>query len=67
MLQFMTDGSLGYSYYSSRRDAKQAEREFLETCADEEPRVEWHEIDVPLTKDGVLRALNTYGSHPDNG
>ena len=58
--------SLGYSYHTSRKDVAAARRE-----AEGNPETAQidniEEITVPLTKEGVLRALRLYGCHPDNG
>jgi hypothetical protein len=52
---------VGFQYCSSYEEAKKYMKE--------NPRWEGeiHMIDVPITKSGILDALNFYGRHPDNG
>ena len=52
---------VGFQYYSSYEEA----RKYMK----ENPRweCEIRMIDVPITKSGILEALNFYGGHPDNG
>lgn len=57
------DGHRGYSYFSTKRDALKS----AQGCIKEGYEVETSEIEIRVTKKGVLAALNKYGSHPDNG
>lgn len=56
------DGHRGYEYCPSKGAANKTIRAVAETC-----QCEIEIIDVPLTKAGVLNALNQYGGHPNNG
>lgn len=49
----------GFHYVSSKRDIPKARKEY--------PVCEVTEIEVEISKAGILRALNIYASHPDNG
>ena len=54
----------GYAYATSKADAGKLRHELRRngyTIRGTESR------DVPLTKAGVLAALEAFGSHPDNG
>jgi hypothetical protein len=57
------EGHQGYGYFTSKaaakKDATRAKRNGCETTE----LVLW----VEISKAGILRALNTYGGHPDNG
>jgi len=57
------DSHDGYSFATSRREAEQAVSKLPKqfSAVIEEPE------DVPLTKAGVLRALQRWASHPNNG
>lgn len=52
----------GYSYHSTEREALQCVEK-----AKENGEAEMEVITVRCSKVGVLRALNVYGGHPDNG
>jgi hypothetical protein len=54
----------GYRYASSKREVA---RLTAEAKSSDWPVEGVVEINVELTKSGVLRALNVYGGHPDNG
>lgn len=65
-------GSLGMEWYTRKRKAQQAARRFLaerrakgETPPFASAKIEV--VDVEPTKAGILRALEDYASHPDNG
>ncbi|MBO0715720.1 MAG: hypothetical protein J2P55_00085 [Rhizobiales bacterium] len=62
------DGSAGFAFCASQREAAKAISAFkaldpgaATRHADVEP------FDVIPTKAGILAALNKYGGHPDNG
>jgi hypothetical protein len=54
--------SAGYEYFSNRKEALKA---FAKGYHYDDSDLE--QIDVEISKGGILRALNTYGGHPDNG
>lgn len=60
--------SLGFEYYSNRKDAQTALRK---SQSDEEVRVDSNssieEKEVIIGKYEILKLLNEWGSHPDNG
>ena len=52
------NGSRGYSYHVNKREAKQAAK----------GNDGWRgEINVEISKPGIIMALNTYAGNPDNG
>lgn len=53
----------GYSYYTSRGALAIAEGEARAS----EKETSWIEIEVELSKSGVIKALNIWGGHADNG
>lgn len=53
----------GYSYHTSRGALARAESE----AKANEKETSWIEIEVELSKAGVIKALNIWGGHPDNG
>lgn len=55
------DESEGYTFYTSKRAAEQGAREGVEGQS------EITVLNIEPTKHGILRALNKYGGHPDNG
>ena len=55
------DKSNGYSYFANKKEAKLARRRGGGA------RDEISEIDVEISKPGIIAALNTYAGHPDNG
>ena len=55
----------GYCYFANKREAEKCFRSSDRDKAYDD--IDFQEIKVPLTKAGVLRALNIYGGHPDNG
>ena len=58
--------SAGFSWHTARRDAEHAV--VVHQADDEDERKpEIEEIELQPTKAGLLRALNRYASHPDNG
>lgn len=59
--------SAGFSWHTKLREAQDAKAEAKANHIDEEREPEIERIEVKLTRDGVLRALNRYASHPDNG
>jgi hypothetical protein len=66
------DGHRGFQYFSNRRDAVRALRDWVDQHEGKE-RAEIRagsdidKLDVKLTKQGIVQALNYYASHPDNG
>ncbi len=57
--------SIGFEYYTTRPAADKAAAEYLFDYPEESAEVT--AIDVEPTKAGILRALNQYAGHPDNG
>jgi hypothetical protein len=64
-LSEQVEGHRGYEYFSSKRQADEKARAFDYETDGNEAIVET--IELKLTKKDVLRVLNQYGSHPDNG
>ena len=62
-------GSQGFSYHTNKRDAKKAAREHLEINDDgyDVPVASIESMPTPKTKADVVRLLDQWGSHPDNG
>lgn len=60
------DGSLGYSWHTSRRAAEARLREFRRDHEDATPEA-IEPIEIEPTRDGILAALNAYAAHPNNG
>lgn len=66
------NGSAGYEYFTNERDATKARAEWYGNFEEEE-RVtncegsEYEIIEVEPTKVGILKALNRWASHNDNG
>lgn len=56
------DGSGGFSYFSNRRDAQ---REVTKVKATSECQI--NVLNIKPTKVGIIKALNIYAGHPDNG
>jgi hypothetical protein len=56
----------GYQYFSNQREAQKAVTHW---CKDKsvEHDASMEIIDVEITKRGILRLLNRYASHADNG
>lgn len=55
----------GYSYGCTKKESI-ANRPYGSLCEeDDQPRTEEHEITI--TKQGLIQALNRFGSHNDNG
>jgi hypothetical protein len=61
----LSNGSLGYRYATNKRHVARIKQE--DETGDGDVTCEVEEIEVTLTKDGILGALRRYGSHPDNG
>lgn len=53
-------GSAGFSWHTSKRGAEKAERE---GGADSSIEL----VEINPTKAGILKLLNRYADHPDNG
>lgn len=56
----------GFSWHSSSRSAKRDARTWDDDHPDEPPST-ISVVEVEPTKRGIIRALNLYASHPDNG
>ena len=56
------DEHTGYTYHARKREAQAAAAGASERCV-----CEIESSSVPVTVGGLLRALNRWGSHPDNG
>jgi hypothetical protein len=69
------DGSTGFGYYTSRGAAEAAARAWVKQCQQDDDRAsammginsEIEEIDVVLTKKGVIELLESWAAHPSNG
>jgi hypothetical protein len=62
--------SRGFSFHTSAKAAWEAcdnAKKRTKGDHDEIDTVETEPIEVSLTKCGLLRLLNTYATHPDNG
>lgn len=59
------EGSQGFAWASSRREANRKAVDFERSLRDGTTTIE--EVTITTDKAGVLRALNRYASHPDNG
>ena len=60
------EGQLGYSFTAEKGLAQAQAREFLkDSLGDGSAEVE--ELDIPLTRAGILRALNWLAGHAENG
>lgn len=62
-----TEGSFGFEWYTSKRDAEGAANDFIRRNDDQCPDPEIDEVEIKPTKKGILYALECYGTHPDNG
>jgi hypothetical protein len=58
-----SDEHKGYEYFSNKTDAVKADNK----NRGNQMRDDVEEIEFQPTKSGVLRLLNIYASHPDNG
>lgn len=58
-----TDESKGYSYFHTKASAKRAADDMRVRGLN----VETNRVEVPCTRAGMIRALNSLGGHPDNG
>lgn len=61
---------VGYEYFSIRREAEKAFRDWMSgeeewVCGAEGTKIEI--IHVEPNKHGILQALKSFASHPDNG
>lgn len=57
--------SKGYSYHTSKAEARrEAGKASLQAAGIE---VQTEVLEFPISKAGMLRALNRCGTHPDNG
>ena len=52
------NGSRGYSYHVNKVSANRASKEYGK------PYGEIHQIEVSISKVGIVNALNTYAGHP---
>jgi hypothetical protein len=53
----------GYEYFSNKKDALKADN----TNKENSTRDDVEEIEINLSKKGVIFAFNQWASHPDNG
>lgn len=60
-----THGSQGFSFHARRRDAEASAREYRRESSENETTV--HQQPTPKSKDEVLRLLQEWANHPDNG
>lgn len=60
------DGSGGFKFFTEKIVAEREARAFGD-ATDAHANVEVEAIEIEPTKAGILEALNTYASHPDNG
>jgi hypothetical protein len=61
------DGSAGFKFFTVQADAAREANAFKQDAIDAHANVEVEAIEIEPTKAGILAALNTYASHPDNG
>jgi hypothetical protein len=61
--------SAGYGYFTNKREAEQALTVWRKNSPGDvqDQDGEIAEIQIEPTKDGILRALNRYAAHADNG
>lgn len=66
-VHYTTDcgSSAGYDWFTCRRKAEQEARAWRRDNPDETTAI--RAVEVSPTRAGILRALNLYGSHCDNG
>lgn len=67
-VRYFTEGgsSAGFSFHTSLEGALRAARTYQNKLPDEqEPKIEARNF--PLTKQGMMTALATWGSHAENG
>lgn len=57
------DGSQGFRWFTNKADAERVARKWFEP--DHKYKLTTHEIEP--TKTGILKALNSVASHPNNG
>lgn len=57
------DEHKGYSYHATRREA----RKTIKTAEHAEQTCDVEKVTVSVTKAGILKALQRFASHPDNG
>jgi hypothetical protein len=56
--------SAGFEYFTTLNDAERTARKWAKS---EDGSSEIKVIEIEPSKSGILRALNHYASHPDNG
>jgi len=61
------DGQQGYKYFSNQAEAKRQAAEWIKEHDVEPGDITVRTYQYPLTKTGMLDALNHLASHPDNG
>jgi hypothetical protein len=62
------DSDCGAEFFTARQAAEHAAAAWLKQYADDEfAKATIEEIKIELTKDGILRLLNRYAGHPNNG
>jgi hypothetical protein len=68
----VVENHCGYEFFTSEHEANKARREWygnfeIEEQVTDRGGSEWEIIEVKPTKAGILKALNRFASHPDNG
>lgn len=57
--------SAGYTWHATHRAARKASDDYVRENPDETAPIDL--VTIESTKTGILRALFTYASHPNNG
>lgn len=65
--QTVLEGSDGYAFYGSQREAEKARTAHKRDNKLKDPCSEIDTIEVEPTREGIIKALNRYAGHPDNG
>lgn len=66
-LQTAADSSMGFVFTSNRARAHEAATDFHRREAGNDPETKVEPLNCPTDKAGLIRFLNRYASHPDNG
>ena len=61
------NSSQGYEFFGSMRAAKKAQTKFKRDFKADDPAPEIDTIEVDPSRAGIIKALNTYAGHADNG
>jgi hypothetical protein len=62
-----SDGSLGYEWFTTKREAEKIAAEWVRENKGDLDTVQLTPVEIRATKRGILQALRTHASHPDNG